>query len=155
MTVWDSVLIQEYKMLENIDSSIVNEAIRTIFFIRKILQHKIPQNKQFSPLMKFLCAKNCCFWIAPFTILMVYTPFNPSMENYFSNNPAPNFFLPHFYLCAPLLSVRTSSHLSESLFICKNLFLSVRVSSCLWPSLRIFSCVWSSVKIYFFKSLWK
>ena len=32
-----------------------------LFFLRKILQLKKKQNKQISPLMKFLCAKICCF----------------------------------------------------------------------------------------------
>ena len=146
MTVWDSVLIQEYKMLENIDSSIVNEAIRTIFFIRKILQHKIPQNKQFSPLMKFLCAKNCCFWIASFTILMVYTPFNPSMENYFSNNPAPSFFY-HIFICVHPF------YLSEPLLICQNLFLFVRTYFYLWESLLVYDHLWESFLVY--DHLWK
>ena len=46
-------------------SSIVNEAIETIFclllFKKNFAAFKKAQNKQFSPLMKFLSTKHCCF----------------------------------------------------------------------------------------------
>ena len=45
-------------------SSIVNKVIKTIsqfIFLRKFLQHKNMQNKQFLLSWKYFCAKNCYF----------------------------------------------------------------------------------------------
>ena len=48
--------------------------------------------------------------IASFTILLMCTPFNHSIDNYFLPNLAPIFLttFTYFYFCAPILSVRTS-----------------------------------------------
>ena len=56
--------------------------------------------------------KNEFVLIASFTILLRCTPSTPLIENYFSPNLAPIFFITsiYFYLCALI-------------FICKNLFL--------------------------------
>ena len=63
-----------YYIVHHIISSIVNEVIETLFclfiyFLRKISATQKTQNEQFSPLMKFLYAKNsclCCFLFACF-----------------------------------------------------------------------------------------
>ena len=68
--------------------------------------------------------------IASFTLLLMYTPINPLIENLFVHT--------YFYLWS---SVRISSFY-ENLF---EPFLSVRISFSLW----------SSVRIYFRNSLWK
>ena len=95
----------------------------------------------------------------------------PPYGELFSTNLAPISFTPftYLYLCALIficenlfLSVRTYSHLSESLFICQNLFSSVSTYFCLWESLLVYDHLWESLLIYghmwesiFFKSLWR
>ena len=70
----------------------------------------------------------------------------------FSINLSTNFFFYHIRLflsvCNYFFFVRTSSYLSEPIFICVHLFLSVKISSFSW-SFRISSCLlWESLHIH-------
>ena len=133
---------------------------KTCFVFRHSLFHSKPYLK------KWVCPDNLIYYTTD-----VYPPHPPFLWRIIFHWISTNFFTPftYFYLCALIficenlfLSVRTYSHLSESLFICQNLFSSVCTYFRLWESLLVYDHLWESLLIYdhmwesiFLKSLWK
>ena len=91
--------------------------------------------------LKYLLKKiwNCFEFvlIASFIILLMYTPFNHPIENYFLPNLAPIFFITFIYF-----------HLRALIFICKNFFLFMIVSENLFLFIIIYESLFFFARIF-------